>query len=54
MYASNPRNANFNDLPFDGDQRLITIQPIDRIYDDIVKSLNNDSVLDIYIYRRQE
>ena len=43
IYESNPRNADFDDLPFDCDERFITRQRIYCIIDDIVFRLNNDS-----------
>ena len=49
MCTINPRNANFNDLTFDGDQRLITIQKIHSINDDNIESLNNGLVVSIYM-----
>ena len=48
MYGSNPLDSNYVDLPFDGDQRLISIQWIYRIKDDMVFSLKNSSMVDIY------
>ena len=36
MCVSNHRNAYFDDLPFDGDQRFMTIQRLYHINDDIV------------------
>ena len=47
MYESNPQNADFDDLPFDGDERLITILQINFINDDIIERLNNDSIIDV-------
>ena len=41
MYRSNHRNADFGDLSFDGDKRLITRRQIYHINDDIVFKLNN-------------
>ena len=37
-YESNPRNANFDDLPFDGDEILITRGRLFCINDNIVFS----------------
>ena len=51
MYESNPQNADFDDLPLDGDQRLITRQNIYRIHDDIIEILNNGLIVDIYMNR---
>ena len=48
MCESNPRNAYFGDLPFDGDERLIPGQIIYHINDDIVERLNNSSIIDLY------
>ena len=47
MCESNPQNADFDDLPFCGDQRLITRRRTYRIHDDILESLNNGSVIDV-------
>ena len=41
MYESNPRNANFVDLPFDDDQRLIDRRWIYCVIDNILELLNN-------------
>ena len=41
IYESNPTNEYFGDFPFDGNERLITIQRRYHIYDDIVLRLNN-------------
>ena len=49
MYESNARNANFNFLPFDGDQSLITRQLIYFINDDIIERLNNGLIIDVYM-----
>ena len=48
MYKSNPQNSNFNDLPFDGDERLITKRQIYHINDNIAETLNNGLIVDIY------
>ena len=48
MYVSNPQNSDFNDLTFDGDQRLITGRQIYFVNDDIVERLNNGFIVDIY------
>ena len=48
MYVSNTQNADFDDSPFYGDQKLITGRQIYRINDDIVKCLNNGSIVDVY------
>ena len=44
IYESNPRNADFDDLPFDGDERLIVIQRLYRINDDISFMYINGSI----------
>ena len=49
MYEINPQNDDFDDLPFDVDQSLITRKRIYRINDDIVNRLNNCLIFDIYI-----
>ena len=48
MYVSNPWNADFNDLSFYGDQRLITGLQIYCVNYDIVEWLNIGSIVDIY------
>ena len=48
MYESNPINADFDDLPFDCDERLITRRRIYCMNDDIVERLNNGSIVDVY------
>ena len=50
----NPQNNNFYYLPFDDDQRLITRQQTYRINDDIVESLNNGLIIDVYTNRIEE
>ena len=44
-YESNPQKANFFDLRFNGDQRLISGWKIYRVYDDRLK---NGSIVDMY------
>ena len=51
MYESNPRNANFDGLPFEGNEMLITRQQIYSIKDDIIERLNNGSIVDVYTNR---
>ena len=41
IYESNPQNANFYDLTFDGDERLIVRRQINCKNDDIIFKLNN-------------
>ena len=48
MYKSNPQNADFDDLPFDGDERLITILQINFINDDTIERLNNGLLVEVY------
>ena len=48
MYASNPQNFNFDDLPFDCDEMLITGQLIYYVNDDIIFRLKNGSNVNIY------
>ena len=36
MYENNPQNIDFDDLPFDGDESMITIRQINHINYDIV------------------
>ena len=49
MCVSNPPNANFGDLPFDGDQRFITRRQIYCINEYIVEILNNGLIVDVYM-----
>ena len=51
MYVSNPRNADFDELLFYGDQRLISGRRIYCINDDIIERLNNGSIVDIHMNR---
>ena len=48
IYKSNPQNAYFDDLPFDGDEKLISRRRIYGINDDIVFMLNNGLI--VYVY----
>ena len=48
MYESNPRNSDFDYLPFDGYQGLIYAWMIYHVHDDIVFRLNNGLIFDIY------
>ena len=41
IYKSNPRNANFDYLPFDGDERLIARRRLYHINDDFVSMFIN-------------
>ena len=41
MYASNPQNPDFNDVPLRGDQRFITRRKIYGVNDDTIDRLNN-------------
>ena len=43
IYESNPRNANFYDLPFEGDERLIARRKINCINDNTIFRLINGS-----------
>ena len=43
----NPRNTNFNDLPFDFDQRFINRRQIYCINDNIIKKLNIVLIVDV-------
>ena len=54
MCGSNPQISDFDDLPFDGDQRLITRWRIYRIHNNIVEMLNNGLIVDVYTNRMQE
>ena len=45
IYESNPRNANFDYLPFYGDKILISRRRIYHINDDIVFRLKNGSIV---------
>ena len=48
MFESNPQNSYF-DLPFNGNQGLITGQIIYYANDDIVFRLKNGLIVDIYM-----
>ena len=48
MYKSNPRNDDFIDLSFDGDQRLIPKRQLYSVKYDIVLRLKNSLIVDIY------
>ena len=48
MYEINHRNADIDDLPFDGDERLVTIQKIYRMNYDIIERLKNSLIIDVY------
>ena len=43
IYENNPWNSYFDDLPFDGDERLIARRRLYRINDDIIFILINGS-----------
>ena len=47
MYESNPRNDDFDGLPFDGDERLINRRQLYPLHANIVFSLNNGSSVDV-------
>ena len=51
MYKSNNQNADFDYLPFDGDESLITRRLIYHINDDIVEMLNNGFI--VYVNMNQ-
>ena len=44
----NPQNSNFDDLPIDCDQRLITRRQIYCINYNFVEMLNNGLIVDVY------
>ena len=44
IYKSSPGNADFDDLPFDGDERLITRRQLYHINDNIIFRLVNGSI----------
>ena len=48
MSESNPRDYNFDDLPFYGNQRLIDGRQIYSVNDDIVEMFNNGLIVDVY------
>ena len=54
IYESNPQNVDFDDLPFDGNELLITWQKIYCINDDIVFRLNNGSRIYVKMNSMQE
>ena len=47
MNGNNTQNSDFGYLPFDCDERLITIQWIYRINDDVLFMFNNGSSVDV-------
>ena len=47
IYEGNTQNYDFNDLSFDGDERLITRRQLYRINGNIIFRLNNGSSVDI-------
>ena len=49
MYVNNHLNDNFDDLPFDGYEMLITRQQIYCINDDIIERFNNGLIIGIYM-----
>ena len=49
MCVSNHKSSDFDDLPFDGDKRLITRELIYCVNYDIVERLKSDSIIDIYM-----
>ena len=51
MYLNSHLNDNFDDLPFDGYEMLITRQQIYSIKGDIIERLNNGSIVDVYTNR---
>ena len=48
MYVSNPRKSNFDDLPFYGGQWIITRRQIDSKNNNVVDSLYNGMIVDVY------
>ena len=54
IYVSNYRNADLDDLPFNGNQRLIAGWWIYCVNSDIVESLNNGLFVDIYTIRMKK
>ena len=48
MYESNPQNANFYYLLFDGDESLIALKQIYHINDDIIETLKNGLIFNVY------
>ena len=49
MYVSNHQDTNYDDLPFDGDKRLITRQQIYHINYDSMEKLNNGLIFGVYM-----
>ena len=47
MHESNPLNYDFDDLNFDGDEKLITRRRLHCINDNIVFRLNNGPNIDV-------
>ena len=48
MYESNPQNADIDDLPFGGDEVLITIQQLYRISDHVVERLGVGLIVEVF------
>ena len=48
MYESNPQNADIDDLPFGGDELLITIQQLYRISDHVVERLGVGLIVEVF------
>ena len=48
IFWRDPQNADFDYLPFEYDQKLITRQSIDRINYNIIKMLKNSLIIDVY------
>ena len=46
-YKINPQNDDFDDLPFDGNERFITIWRLYRMDDNIIFRLKNGSSFDV-------
>ena len=48
MYESNTQSVDFDDLPFDNDEGLISGRQIYRINDNIVERSNNSLIIDVH------
>ena len=49
MHIGHIQSADFDDLPYGGDERLINRRQIYHIKDDVVEMLNKGSIFDVYI-----
>ena len=48
MYESNPQNSDLDELRFDCDQTLVTGWKIYCVNGDIIETVKNGSIVDVY------